>query len=157
MRRAARYDGVVPVSGDLAGFLTLSQMRELMAYIRRFRSPSDPFDVVRFSPPHDARAAKLIAPLADAGVTWWIETIAMDETRRSGANSFNEFAADLHREVHFVSNLTQPRAKLAKGMRDGSKPRCLSAGVESRTAGALTLYKWTAPMLLSYSEAGGMF
>jgi alkanesulfonate monooxygenase SsuD/methylene tetrahydromethanopterin reductase-like flavin-dependent oxidoreductase (luciferase family) len=80
MRRAARYDGVVPVSGDLAGSLTLRQMRELIAYIRRLRSPSDPFDVVRFSPPHDAQSSQLIAPLADAGVTWWIETVAMDET-----------------------------------------------------------------------------
>jgi hypothetical protein len=71
---------VVPVSGDLAEFLTLSQMRELIAYIRRFRSPYDPFNVVRFSPPHDAQSGQLIAPLADAGVTWWIETISLDET-----------------------------------------------------------------------------
>jgi alkanesulfonate monooxygenase SsuD/methylene tetrahydromethanopterin reductase-like flavin-dependent oxidoreductase (luciferase family) len=80
MRRAARYDGVVPVSGDLAESLTLGQMRELMRYIRSFRSPHDPFDVVRFSPPHDAQSRQLIAPLADAGVTWWIETVSLDET-----------------------------------------------------------------------------
>jgi hypothetical protein len=55
MRRAARYDGVVPVYGDLTGFLTPSQLRELLAYIKRFRSSADPFDVVRFSPPQTPR------------------------------------------------------------------------------------------------------
>jgi alkanesulfonate monooxygenase SsuD/methylene tetrahydromethanopterin reductase-like flavin-dependent oxidoreductase (luciferase family) len=80
MRRAVRYDGVVPVCGDLAESLTPLQMHELIRYIRRFRSPYDPFDVVRFSPRHDARSSQLIAELADAGVTWWIETISLDET-----------------------------------------------------------------------------
>jgi alkanesulfonate monooxygenase SsuD/methylene tetrahydromethanopterin reductase-like flavin-dependent oxidoreductase (luciferase family) len=80
LRRAARYDGVVPVYGDVAGFLTPSQLRELVAYIKRFRSSADPFDVVRFSPPHDADNRQLIEPLASAGVTWWIETISLDET-----------------------------------------------------------------------------
>jgi len=80
MRRAARYEGMVPVSGDLVQSLTPGQIRELLAYIQRFRSPQDPFDIVRFSPPHDAHSSQLIAPLADAGVTWWIKTVSLDET-----------------------------------------------------------------------------
>jgi alkanesulfonate monooxygenase SsuD/methylene tetrahydromethanopterin reductase-like flavin-dependent oxidoreductase (luciferase family) len=80
LRRAARYDGVVPVYGDVAGVLTPSQLHELLAYIKRFRSSDDPFDVVRFSLPHDAQNRQLIEPLASAGVTWWIETISLDET-----------------------------------------------------------------------------
>jgi hypothetical protein len=80
LRRAARYDGVVPVWGDLAESLTPRQMQELITYIQRFRSPYDPFDVVRLSPPHEAQNRQLIEPLASAGVTWWIETISLDET-----------------------------------------------------------------------------
>ncbi|HTT75482.1 MAG TPA: LLM class flavin-dependent oxidoreductase [Candidatus Binataceae bacterium] len=81
MRRAARYDGVVPVRGDLSGPLTPEEVREMGAYIKGFRSADNAFDVLHFGltnglQPADAR--KLAASYGLAGVTWWIETLPLE-------------------------------------------------------------------------------
>jgi alkanesulfonate monooxygenase SsuD/methylene tetrahydromethanopterin reductase-like flavin-dependent oxidoreductase (luciferase family) len=81
MRRAARYDGVVPVRGDLQGSLTPAQVQKMVAYIERFRSEDAPFDVIQFGltggrRPFAERA--VIESYAKVGVTWWIETIPFE-------------------------------------------------------------------------------
>jgi alkanesulfonate monooxygenase SsuD/methylene tetrahydromethanopterin reductase-like flavin-dependent oxidoreductase (luciferase family) len=79
-RRAARWDGVVPISlnpesGDI---LSPDEIRELTAYIREHRASSAAFDVVLGgSTPGDdhARASELVKNHERAGVTWWIESL----------------------------------------------------------------------------------
>ena len=81
LRRAAQYDGVVPVSGDLKSSLSPAQISEMVSYIQRFRSPHEPFDVVHFGAaagPRPAQAQTLIDSYAEAGVTWWIETLPLE-------------------------------------------------------------------------------
>jgi alkanesulfonate monooxygenase SsuD/methylene tetrahydromethanopterin reductase-like flavin-dependent oxidoreductase (luciferase family) len=78
MRRAARYDGVVPVRGDLQGSLTPAQVQEMVAYIQRFRSVDDHFDVIQFGLTRGRRPfveRAVIESYAEVGVTWWIETM----------------------------------------------------------------------------------
>lgn len=76
MRRAARFDGVIP--GKFGGSLSLDEWREIMAYIGQHRTSSDPFDFVHAGTTtgtdHAADAA-LVASYADLGITWWIENI----------------------------------------------------------------------------------
>jgi alkanesulfonate monooxygenase SsuD/methylene tetrahydromethanopterin reductase-like flavin-dependent oxidoreductase (luciferase family) len=78
MRRAARWDGVVPLFADARhGHLPpVDQVRDLVAYVRRHRAGQDgPFEIVLGgrSPGDPAEAGDLLAPLADAGATWWDE------------------------------------------------------------------------------------
>ncbi|MEV2256028.1 LLM class flavin-dependent oxidoreductase [Streptomyces sp. NPDC050147] len=80
MRRAARWDGAVPLFTDAKhGHVPpIGQVHDLVAYVTKQREDrSDtPFDIVLggASPGEDpAKARDLIGPLADAGVTWWDE------------------------------------------------------------------------------------
>jgi alkanesulfonate monooxygenase SsuD/methylene tetrahydromethanopterin reductase-like flavin-dependent oxidoreductase (luciferase family) len=78
MRRAARWDGAVPLFATaLHGEIpAVDQVRELVAYVREHRAePDRPFEIVLggATPGDPARARDLIAPLADAGATWWDE------------------------------------------------------------------------------------
>lgn len=76
LRRAARWDGVCPVKWNES--LTPQEWRELLAYIQKYRTSSEPFDAVHSgaTPGDDpVQAAALIHPYVEAGVTWWIEPI----------------------------------------------------------------------------------
>ncbi|GAA2390004.1 LLM class flavin-dependent oxidoreductase [Streptomyces coeruleofuscus] len=81
MRRAARWDGVVPLFTDARhGHVPpLDQVRDLVAYVRGQREggPSAaPFEIVLggATPGGDASATRdVIGPLAEAGATWWDE------------------------------------------------------------------------------------
>jgi alkanesulfonate monooxygenase SsuD/methylene tetrahydromethanopterin reductase-like flavin-dependent oxidoreductase (luciferase family) len=76
MRRAARWDGAVPL------FTTarhgqpppVDQVRDLVAYLREQRG-GGPFEIVLggVSPGNPAQARELIEPLIEAGATWWDE------------------------------------------------------------------------------------
>ncbi|OON78053.1 LLM class flavin-dependent oxidoreductase [Streptomyces tsukubensis] len=79
MRRAARWDGAVPLfaSAPHGHVPPAEEVRELTAYVRRHRGErgDTPFDIVLggASPGAPAKARDLIGPLADAGATWWDE------------------------------------------------------------------------------------
>jgi alkanesulfonate monooxygenase SsuD/methylene tetrahydromethanopterin reductase-like flavin-dependent oxidoreductase (luciferase family) len=79
MRRAARWDGAVPLFTDAGhGRLPpLEQVRDLVAYIARHRDEhaERPFEIVLggASPADPAEAREAIAALAEAGATWWDE------------------------------------------------------------------------------------
>lgn len=80
MRRAARWDGAVPLFTDAEhGYVPpIGQVRDLVAYVRKQREgrSGTPFDIVLggASPGGDAAKTRdLIGPLAEAGVTWWDE------------------------------------------------------------------------------------
>jgi alkanesulfonate monooxygenase SsuD/methylene tetrahydromethanopterin reductase-like flavin-dependent oxidoreductase (luciferase family) len=83
MRRAARWDGAVPILPELDGGNSRSPDPAAVAEVREFLDASraaagresEPFDlVIRGTTPADpAAAADLVAPLAAAGATWWEE------------------------------------------------------------------------------------
>ncbi|WP_086829693.1 LLM class flavin-dependent oxidoreductase [Allokutzneria sp. NRRL B-24872] len=76
MRRAARWDGVVPLFTNARHGVppAVDDVRELVSYVREHREEG-PFEVVvgGVSPGDPERAAEIIAPLAQAGATWWDE------------------------------------------------------------------------------------
>jgi alkanesulfonate monooxygenase SsuD/methylene tetrahydromethanopterin reductase-like flavin-dependent oxidoreductase (luciferase family) len=83
MRRAARWDGAVPILPETDGGNSRRPDPAAVAQVREFLDASraaagresDPFDlVIRGTTPADpAAAADLVAPLAAAGATWWEE------------------------------------------------------------------------------------
>ena len=79
MRRAARWDGVVPLfkTARHGQIPDAGELGELIAYIERHRGGrrGEPFEVVigGTTPGDPAAAAQLISPLADVGATWWDE------------------------------------------------------------------------------------
>ncbi len=80
LRRAARWDGVVPMlqSESLLANMSAEQVREMVAIIRRHRQSDAPFDVVHagITPDKDrTQDATYVGPYAEAGVTWWLEDI----------------------------------------------------------------------------------
>lgn len=75
MRRAARWDGVVPLfrehrHGDVP---PVEQVREVVAYVGEQRGSLDGFDVVLGGVTTPDSAPDVVAPLAEAGATWWDE------------------------------------------------------------------------------------
>jgi alkanesulfonate monooxygenase SsuD/methylene tetrahydromethanopterin reductase-like flavin-dependent oxidoreductase (luciferase family) len=76
-RRAARWDGAAPLfrSATHGDAPPLDDLQELVAYIGQHRNGDGPFDVGvgGVSPLEPARARDLVAPLAEAGATWWDE------------------------------------------------------------------------------------
>jgi probable F420-dependent oxidoreductase len=78
-RRAARWDGVFPMSLN-AGYdmMSAEEMKEAVRYTREQRDDDRRFDVAHFgmTPGNDAAEdAAIVAPYAEAGVTWWLENI----------------------------------------------------------------------------------
>jgi alkanesulfonate monooxygenase SsuD/methylene tetrahydromethanopterin reductase-like flavin-dependent oxidoreductase (luciferase family) len=80
MRRALRYDGLLPNVLDENGRqrdITPDDIRAMSAYIAERRQPSMPFAIVMEgeTPGDDAAAARAIVERwAEAGATWWIES-----------------------------------------------------------------------------------
>lgn len=93
MRRAARWDGVVPLASDPANPFrqpTPAELRDVVELVGAERAQAGrdgPFDVVVAggTPGDDARAARaIVAPLADAGATWWnegLESMSPEQVR----------------------------------------------------------------------------
>ncbi|MCM6775403.1 LLM class flavin-dependent oxidoreductase [Nocardia sp. CDC159] len=79
MRRAARYDGVIPILSDVPGTPPRPEdVRALREFIGGQRDPAlsgHPFDVVcgGATPPEPGAARRLLDALAEAGMTWWQE------------------------------------------------------------------------------------
>jgi alkanesulfonate monooxygenase SsuD/methylene tetrahydromethanopterin reductase-like flavin-dependent oxidoreductase (luciferase family) len=77
-RRAARWDGVVPVPRDAVDspILTPSEIRDIGAYIKEHRPRAEPFEIANSGQTQGggtAEDAALVAPYAEAGATWWLE------------------------------------------------------------------------------------
>lgn len=80
MRRALRHDGLLPnvldEAGNAAG-LTPEKVREMREYADEHR-PGEPFDIVVEGTTRvdDAGSAReTVRPLAEAGATWWLESM----------------------------------------------------------------------------------
>jgi len=88
-RRAARYDGIVAVRGDIETTLSPAQVRDMVAYMRRFRSTDAALDVLQFGETlgeNNAEDQEIVSPYAAAGSTWWVESMfpryrGVDEAR----------------------------------------------------------------------------
>ena len=75
-RRATRYDGLCP--GSLEGTLSPEDWRDIRVYSLQHRTRDTHFDLVgggQTSVDHE-QAQAIIAPYADAGLTWWLEDIS---------------------------------------------------------------------------------
>jgi len=93
LRRAARFDGVVPLKvgddGDLVP-LSAEDLVELLASVRAHRPGGEPFEVMvgGETPGGDLAAAlAVVEPLAEAGMTWWSESL---EPHRGGLAAMRE-------------------------------------------------------------------
>jgi alkanesulfonate monooxygenase SsuD/methylene tetrahydromethanopterin reductase-like flavin-dependent oxidoreductase (luciferase family) len=86
LRRAARFDGSCPLKVDAGGELVVLEpgdVRELRAVVDRHREdPAAPFDVMLggATPEDPAAARAMLEPLAEAGVTWWQESVDPRQT-----------------------------------------------------------------------------
>jgi alkanesulfonate monooxygenase SsuD/methylene tetrahydromethanopterin reductase-like flavin-dependent oxidoreductase (luciferase family) len=79
-RRAARWDGVIPLKSSGDNLLTADEVAELCAFIASQRTSADPFDVaiINWTDPSDPKgAAEKVATYARAGATWWLEGLYM--------------------------------------------------------------------------------
>ena len=77
-RRAARYDGVVPMKVDPSGVPTLispAEVAEVVAYVRRHRDTDATFDVALgvAIPTDPAQARDVVDSFAAAGATWLLD------------------------------------------------------------------------------------
>ncbi len=77
-RRAARWDGVVPVArgSDMANYLSPDEVRDVVAYIDERRSGDETFDIVVAGHSSADDAAKAVQDYDDAGATWWLEDVS---------------------------------------------------------------------------------
>jgi alkanesulfonate monooxygenase SsuD/methylene tetrahydromethanopterin reductase-like flavin-dependent oxidoreductase (luciferase family) len=79
-RRAARWDGVVPLVADPeADFRspTPGELSDIIAYTMEHRSSSAPFEVAVGDSLSGATRppAEVVGPYAEAGATWWLEAV----------------------------------------------------------------------------------
>lgn len=77
MRRAARWDGFVPIAWQ-PGYMSLDNWDEARAVIAAERTTDTPLTLVQASrvPGKDAAEdAALVAPYADYGIDWWVEMV----------------------------------------------------------------------------------
>lgn len=79
MSRVLRCDGVIPIKMNEDKSMvemTPADIQTMKAYIDEHRTSTTPFDIIMEgeTPGDDAeKAASIVRPLAEAGVTWWLE------------------------------------------------------------------------------------
>ena len=96
-RRAARWDGVLPLKKSGGFFLGPEDLRELLAFIGQHRTATTPYDAAIIGTRSGlgkkaAAVKKSLSELEQAGATWWLQTIylarnsieAMREAIRQG-------------------------------------------------------------------------
>ena len=86
-RRAARWDGVIPLKQSGDNLLTPQDVLEVRDFIRRERTGNEPFDIaiINWTDPSDpVAAAAKVAAYAEAGMTWWLESLYMQQNSLAG-------------------------------------------------------------------------
>jgi hypothetical protein len=96
MERVLQYDGVIPAKmqddGSFAE-MTPADIAAMKSYIDGNRSLNTPFDIViEGETPGDdrERAAAIVRPLAEAGVTWWLEAVWSTVETKGGVEGMRE-------------------------------------------------------------------
>lgn len=78
MRRALRWDGIVPQKSGAAGaVMTPGDIATMRAFVAAERGDTTPYDIIAEgeTPGDDPDGASaIVRPLAEAGATWWMET-----------------------------------------------------------------------------------
>jgi len=102
MRRAIRWDGVLPAkmtADGASGDMTPDDLRAIGAYVAGQRpavagaEAATPFDIVMEGETpgdDDAGAAAIIRPLAEAGLTWWLEGVWHTPEKQGGLAGMRE-------------------------------------------------------------------
>ncbi len=75
-RRAARFDGVVPMSANIEKDLSVDDVRAIGNFIKQNRTSDAPFDIVHAGNTmgmSKREAIDVAAPFIEAGATWWNE------------------------------------------------------------------------------------
>ncbi|MBI3998170.1 MAG: LLM class flavin-dependent oxidoreductase [Armatimonadetes bacterium] len=80
-RRAARWDGVIPLKLGRTSDLWRPEpqdVRLILAYFKKLRATPAPFDIaiIGFGQLEDRNKADLINRYAEEGATWWLENVA---------------------------------------------------------------------------------
>lgn len=81
MERTLRWDGILPIVMHVDGSMAVpnsDELRAMKAYIDEHREGEGTFDIVtEGETPGDRpdEAAAIIRPLAEAGLTWWLENV----------------------------------------------------------------------------------
>jgi hypothetical protein len=84
MRRVLKYDGLIPVikkANGSHGEITPEKIREMKDFVLKNRTiqgnQRKHFDIVNdgMTPINQKRAKEIVEPFADAGATWWMETM----------------------------------------------------------------------------------
>ena len=79
-RRAARWDGVLPLKKTGGFFLGPDDLRKLLAFIRQHRPDGAPYDaaIIGTRPglgKKPAAVARALSELEQAGATWWLQSL----------------------------------------------------------------------------------
>lgn len=78
-RRAARWDGAVPLVTPQTGETPLELLKQVIQFTAKQRGSLEGYDIVFGAAPTPGEdktlAASIVAPYAEAGVTWWNEQI----------------------------------------------------------------------------------
>jgi alkanesulfonate monooxygenase SsuD/methylene tetrahydromethanopterin reductase-like flavin-dependent oxidoreductase (luciferase family) len=93
-RRAARFDGVMPVHSDYGKGTTMppEELARAVEFVASLRESSAPFDVaIEGATRVKADDVRRVARYADAGATWWVE--ALGWWRGDAAVAFARVAA----------------------------------------------------------------
>ncbi|HEY7222943.1 MAG TPA: LLM class flavin-dependent oxidoreductase [Micromonosporaceae bacterium] len=86
LRRAARFDGAMPVfAGQHSGNVPVATFHEAASYVRR-RAPGS-LDIAMEGTTDGPGSAPEITPYAEAGLTWWIEALGWWRGDRAAAAS----------------------------------------------------------------------
>jgi alkanesulfonate monooxygenase SsuD/methylene tetrahydromethanopterin reductase-like flavin-dependent oxidoreductase (luciferase family) len=86
-RRAARWDGVIPLKQSGDNLHTPQEVTDVLDFIREERTSNAPFDfaIINWTDPSDAKAAaEKVAAYAKAGATWWLESLYMQQNSLEG-------------------------------------------------------------------------
>ncbi len=81
MRRALRWDGVIPAKMNDDGSsaeMTAADVEEMKSFIDEQRSPRAAFDIVvegNSSGSNREKAISKVRPYEEAGATWWVEAV----------------------------------------------------------------------------------
>ena len=75
-RRAARWDGVMPISAH--GFPAVEDVAQAAAYVREHRRSNGPYDVVVCGMTRSAMETAPVTAMREVGATWWLESFHDD-------------------------------------------------------------------------------
>ena len=136
MRRAAGWDGVIPLFDIAEGESDVEQLRACREYIHAHRSSDAPFDVVSVgaTPGDDPEQAReMVSRYRDAGATWWLESMrdkilsAAMGSARQGTSCRRALS-----ETRFTKTVV-----VLEVPRQRRTPRCASLPTSSSSCGAM--------------------